>query len=107
MTLGGASSGSVKVRCMTNDSAVPATEATVPDGGAGLMTGFPPSPRSRVTLANWQDPPFNRWAFRHMREIIPTQPIPAGPAGAAPLAASGRDLGDPPVVRLNGRTAAV
>ena len=73
----------------------------------GLMDGFPPAPQSRVTLANWQDPPFNRWAFRHVREIIPTQPIPAGPAGAAPLAASGRDLGDPPVVRLNGRTAAV
>ncbi len=28
----------------------------------GLMTGFPPTPESQVTLANWQDPPFNRWA---------------------------------------------
>lgn len=28
----------------------------------GLMTGFPPAPESQVTLANWQDPPFNRWA---------------------------------------------
>src|ERR1700690_4158641 len=65
----------------------------------GLMDGFPPAPQSRVTLANWQDPPFNRWAFRHVREIIPTQPIPAGPAGAAPLAASRRAAGGAPVGR--------
>ena len=48
---------------------------------AGLMTGFPPPPESRVTLANWQDPPFNRWAFRHMREIIPSHRIPGSPDG--------------------------
>jgi CubicO group peptidase (beta-lactamase class C family) len=97
MTLGGVSSGSVKVRSMTNDSAVPATEA-------GLMTGFPPSPGSRVTLANWQDPPFNRWAFRHMREIIPSHLIPAG-AGASPLPAADVPLPDPLVWRLDGSTA--
>jgi hypothetical protein len=29
----------------------------------GLMAGAPPFPEERrVTLANWQDPPFNRWA---------------------------------------------
>ena len=50
-----------------------------PSDGTGLMTGFPPAPEAQVTLANWQDPPFNRWAFRHMRELIPSQPIPAGP----------------------------
>ena len=37
-----------------------------------LMTGAPPFPDgSAVTLANWQDPPFNRWAFQHVRELIP------------------------------------
>ena len=41
--------------------------------GPGLMTGAPPfAPEARVTLANWQDPPFNRWAFQHVRELIPT-----------------------------------
>ena len=24
-----------------------------------------------VTLANWRDPPFNRWAFQHVSEIVP------------------------------------
>ena len=28
-----------------------------------LMQGFPPAPDARVTLANWQTPPYNRWAF--------------------------------------------
>lgn len=46
-----------------------------------LMTGFPTAPQAQVTLANWQDPPFNRWAFRHMRELIPSQAIAADPAG--------------------------
>ena len=43
------------------------------------MIGFPPAEETLVTLATWQDPPNVRWAFQHMREIIPTQPIPAGP----------------------------
>ena len=59
-----------------------------------------PAPESQVTLANWQDPPFNRWAFRHMRELIPSHPIPAG--RSAPLAAASRPVGNPPVVRLDG-----
>ena len=42
-----------------------------------LMSGFPPAPDSRVSLVNWQDPPFNRWSFQHLRELIPTQRIPA------------------------------
>ena len=33
---------------------------------------------SPVTLANWQDPPFNRWAFQHIRELIPTAKIARG-----------------------------
>ena len=47
-----------------------------------LMEGFPPSSRALVTTANWQDPPFNRWAFWHTRELLPTQRIAA--AGGAP-----------------------
>ena len=45
---------------------------------APVMTGFPPDFASLVTLANWQDPPFNRWAFQHLREVVPTQRIARG-----------------------------
>ena len=49
------------------------------------MTGFPADPGSHVTLLNWQDPPFNRWSFQHLRELIPTQRIPRGEGPGRPL----------------------
>ena len=73
---------------MTHADAEPTIEAISAGGAPGLMAGFPPAPQAQVTLANWQDPPFNRWAFRHMREIIPSQPIPAGSGRPAPLPAA-------------------
>lgn len=52
-------------------------EPSGPPGNVrSLMSGVPPFPApSQVTLANWQDPPFNRWAFQHIRELIPTARI--------------------------------
>jgi len=93
---------------MTQEGVVPSIPAT-PTASHGsapeLMAGFPPAPQSQVTLANWQDPPFNRWAFRHMRELIPSQPVPAGQLGPAPLPAARRPMGNPLVSRLDGSTA--
>ncbi len=56
----------------------------------GLMTGFPPALADQVTLANWQDPPFSSWAFRHTREVIPSHRIPAAGAAAVPLPVADR-----------------
>ncbi|MFN8126620.1 MAG: serine hydrolase [Candidatus Nanopelagicales bacterium] len=39
------------------------------------MQGSPPGPDERVTLGNWQRAPYNRWAFAHLRELVPTQQI--------------------------------
>ena len=39
------------------------------------MASFPPAPEGQVTLANWRTPPFNRWAFHHVREIVPSAEI--------------------------------
>ena len=60
-----------------------------------LMQGFPPRPSALVTTANWQDAPFNRWAFWHTRELLPTHRIAAAGQAARPLA----DRVDPPVLR--------
>jgi CubicO group peptidase (beta-lactamase class C family) len=62
--------------------------------GTGLMSGAPPfPPHERVTLANWQDPPFNRWAFQHVRELIPTARIARAADGQAwTLPRAERDL---------------
>ena len=71
-----------------------------------VMDGFPASPEHQVTLANWRTAPFNRWAFHHVREVVPSAdiandparvvPLPPDPAGLTPRAVeveSGR--GDP------------
>jgi len=34
----------------------------------------------QVTLANWRTAPFNRWAFHHVRELVPSADIPNDPA---------------------------
>ena len=33
------------------------------------MEGFPPPRESVVNLGNWQEPPFIRWSFQHLREV--------------------------------------
>ena len=63
-----------------------------PSDTPALMAGAPPFPeQSLVTLANWQDPPFNRWSFQHVRELIPTARI-ARAAGPDPLPRAERDV---------------
>ena len=37
-----------------------------------LMRTFPAAPGEQVILANMQKGPFNRWAFRNMRRMLPT-----------------------------------
>ena len=53
-----------------------------------LMSGFPPAEKDRVTLANWREPVFNRWAFRHVRELVPNAPILHDPATVSSLPAA-------------------
>src|SRR5256885_9961003 len=33
----------------------------------------------QATLANWREAPYNRWAFHHVRELIPTADIANDP----------------------------
>jgi CubicO group peptidase (beta-lactamase class C family) len=71
-----------------------------------LMGGFPPVPESRVTVDNWQSPPFNRWAFQHMREIMPSQRISrgSGPVRPLPVSSAALTLDAVPVHGLEGRS---
>lgn len=44
----------------------------------GIMQGFPPPPDKQVTKANAiQNPPYNRWAYQHMRMFFPSAPVQA------------------------------
>jgi CubicO group peptidase (beta-lactamase class C family) len=65
-----------------------------PGNSRQLMAGVPPFPAaSLATLGNWQDPPFNRWAFQHIRELIPTARISCGDASPRRLPRAERDIG--------------
>lgn len=57
------------------------------------MQGFPPPPEKRPTLSDWDLPPFNRWAFQHVRSLIPTVEVRGG-GDAWPMPADAVDLSD-------------
>jgi CubicO group peptidase (beta-lactamase class C family) len=84
-----------------------ATTEAVTEITAGLMTGFPPSPELQVNVSNWQQRQNVRWAFRHMREIMPTQLISAGAGRPRPLPTTRTELGDPVVTHVDGSSSTV
>ena len=45
---------------------------------ARIMRGFPPPPEQRVDRSRLLRPPYNRWAFKNMRRLLPTAPIVGG-----------------------------
>ena len=58
-------------------------------------------PDLAVSAENWQSPPYNRWAYWHVSDILPTQPIAAGGA-VRPLPVREADLDDIPVSLAEG-----
>jgi len=64
-----------------------------------------------ATLANWQDPPFNRWGFLHVEKILPTVSISRGGAPTEPFAAvdlpAPASILDLPVTRTSGGSSTV
>jgi CubicO group peptidase (beta-lactamase class C family) len=54
------------------------------------MEGTPPT--LVVPKLDWDRPPWNRWAFQHVREIVPTQEVWRGSGHAKKLPRDERDL---------------
>ncbi|MBS0316505.1 MAG: beta-lactamase family protein, partial [Proteobacteria bacterium] len=54
----------------------------------GWMRGFPPPPDRRIRFdgPGYNAFPRSRWAFSHLRELVPTANVWRGPGAAAPLA---------------------
>ena len=48
------------------------------DPAPPIMRGSPVPPQWRVPPHDWDAPPWNRWAFQHMREVVPTVDVPRG-----------------------------
>ena len=57
-----------------------------------LMREFPPPADKQVTLENWRTPPFNRWAFQHLSELVPCAAIWRGDGPVTALPRATRDL---------------
>jgi len=64
-------------------------DASLPDD---LMAGAPPPSGAPVTRETWPDPPYLRWAYLHVRELLPTAAISRGEAPVTPLPRAERDL---------------
>jgi hypothetical protein len=74
----------------------------VPDPSE-YMAGLPPTADRLVTRdVRWQDPPYNRWAFQHVREFIPTACIHRGPGPVCALERRPRDVLGVPFVLPGG-----
>jgi CubicO group peptidase (beta-lactamase class C family) len=56
------------------------------------MTAEPQTRPHRVPLEQWQVGPWNRWAYQHVRELIPTARVSCGPS-PSPLPATPTQLG--------------
>jgi CubicO group peptidase (beta-lactamase class C family) len=57
-----------------------------------IMEGAPPPPEYRVPRLDWDRPPWNRWTFRNVSQMVPTAVIRRG-ALASALVGEGGDLG--------------
>lgn len=57
-----------------------------------LMTEFPSDKDRQVELGNWRTPPFNRWSFSHVSELIPSAPIRMKKGKTAELGEGSVDL---------------
>ena len=64
----------------------------------GIMQGFPPPVEKQINLDNWDRPPFNRWAFQRVREVMPTTAVSRGNGPVWQLATDCQDFDDLKVI---------
>jgi CubicO group peptidase (beta-lactamase class C family) len=57
-----------------------------------IMLGSPVSPEWRVPRAEWDQPPWNRWTFQNVRQILPTTNVRTGVGPAQPLESDLQDF---------------
>ncbi len=58
------------------------------------MEGFPPPENAQVTLANWRNAPFNRWAFCHVSQIVPVAMVWRGDASGTDWPVAAQDISE-------------
>ncbi|MEM1314555.1 MAG: serine hydrolase, partial [Pseudomonadota bacterium] len=74
------------------------------DARPPIMQGSPVPPEWRVPPLDWDGPPWNRWAFQHMRELVPTVDVPR--EGAVwEMASAAADVSAAPFETADGRAS--
>jgi CubicO group peptidase (beta-lactamase class C family) len=73
----------------------------------GVMVGSPPPTDMRVSLANWQLAPWNRWGFSHTREVLPSANVSRGSDHLWTLDTESNDITSISFVTPDGRTQTV
>ncbi|WP_396878871.1 serine hydrolase domain-containing protein [Mycobacterium sp. SMC-2] len=58
-------------------------------------------------MDNWLSPPYSRWSFQHVEDMVPTAVISRGTGPAAALPAAPAPLAEIPVTRVHGRATTV
>src|SRR5579864_4750121 len=59
---------------------------------SSLMSAFPSSEADQVTLANWRTAPYMKWAFQHVREIVPSADVANAPEDVWKLPSERKDF---------------
>lgn len=72
-----------------------------------LLPGEPLRRDASTTVENWQQAPHNRWAFWHLRELLPTQTVSRGTGPVRGLPLSPADVASIGLVRYDGTPATV
>lgn len=71
----------------------------------GMMQGFPPPPDKTIRFIDGSSSRFpnTRWAFSHIRELVPTANVSRGEAPVVPLPRAERDLGGVAITTMDGK----
>jgi len=62
---------------------------------------------NQMTLANWDSPPFNRWSFLNVSEIIPVVPVSRGQGPVREFGENCQDLAEVALTRIDGGATTV
>lgn len=71
----------------------------------GMMQGFPPPPDKTIRFIDGSSSRFpnTRWAFSHIRELVPTANVSRGEGPVVPLPRAERDLGNIAITTMDGK----
>lgn len=81
------------------------TAAQTDPKALGMMQGFPPPPDKTIRFIDGSSLRFpnTRWAFSHIRELVPTAAVSRGGEPVTPLPRAERDLGGIAFTTLDGK----